>query len=239
MPAWMGLLRSLSHYPDSQQQPNWPFTAPCFTHSAHFYHSGESFSNVLWKVDTRARLLFSPPKQHKMLCHCRSLLNVSMDAAFVSLLLPLLLRLFLFLFSFSHCYFFSCICPEQSSCSTAHTNTTLPLVYLTLKGRIHNALNLCYKIILSYLNVSKAKLVSSKVLTLEISSILSILWCNAYFSAHFSSNFVFICISALLWNLHQCIKLHHCHKKTPGSMGPQLLCSPSSVSNESFVAFTD
>lgn len=42
----------------------------------------------------------------------------------------------------------------------ARTNTTLPLVYLTLKGRIHNTLNLCYKIILSHLNVSKAKLVA-------------------------------------------------------------------------------
>lgn len=154
-----GVLRSLSHHPDSQQQPNWPFTVPCSTHSAHFNYSSGSFSNVLWKVDTRILLLFSPPKQYKMLCHCRSLLNISMDAAFVSLLLPLLLNLLSFLFSLRHSYFFACIYPEQSNCSTACTNTT-PLVYLTLKGRIYNTPILYYKITLSYLNVSKARLVA-------------------------------------------------------------------------------
>lgn len=117
-----GAPQELSHYPDPQQKPNWPFTAPCFTHSAHFNYSAESFSNVLWKADKRALLLFFPSKQDKTLCHCRSPLGVSMDAAFVSLLLPLLLGLLLFLFSFRH-FFFS---PVTFSLASTQNKAVVP-----------------------------------------------------------------------------------------------------------------
>lgn len=97
-------------------------------------------------------------------------------------------------------------------------------MYWTLKGRIHNTLNLHYKVILSYLNVSKAKLVAVKSLHRNFFCPLnSVMQCIFYLLISHPT-WSFICISALLWNLHQCIKLHHCHKKKPGRVALQQPC---------------
>lgn len=166
MPAWMGLLRSC-HITLIHSSSQTDLSLHPALHTQHILITLLKVFQMYYEKQTKGLFyVFFPSKQDKTLCHCRSPLGVSMDAAFVSLLLPLLLGILLFLFSFRHSffffssYFFSCIYPEQRSCSTACTNTTLSLVYLTLKGRMHNTLNLCQKIILSHLNVSKAKLVA-------------------------------------------------------------------------------
>lgn len=147
MPAWMGLLRSC-HITLIHSSSQTDLSLHPALHTQHILITLLKVFQMYYEKQTKELFYFFSLQSRTKRC-------VTADH---HLVFPWMLPLSLFCShfyldyfyssflsdtSFFPSYFFSCIYPEQSSCSTARTNTTLSLVYLTLKGRMHNTLNLC------------------------------------------------------------------------------------------------